>query len=183
MESKSIIAAFKALRAETKSLNATLRNIVEVAKSNKAMKDIANELGINGNSIKGAAKDELRKKLLEELPYYTTDGGVTLPCNLRKVAEVENVTYYRYVTINWTAALQLICNRRAKGLDSKHVNVKLTYNYTVSKIGEETKKEVITYSALYKDNGATLIEDGETMLAVDFQANKDKENRTLGRKK
>lgn len=175
MQTKQITSVFKALRAENKSLNAVLRNLIEISASDKNAKEIATELGINASSIKkGAARDALRLALLNELPYYTTEAGATLPCNLRKVATVDDVTYYRYVVINWTVALQLICNRRAKNCDQKHKEVKLSFDYIVSMYGEEAKNEVVTYHALYKNNGATLVEDGETMLAVDLQYNKNR---------
>lgn len=134
MTTKNFNAAFKAVKNESENLNSALRAIIETAagcgEAAKDAKQVAAWLEISAESMKKSNRTETRKKVLESLVFYQIIEGVTSPARLTEPICVEGVNYYKAGSANWLPALKMICNRKNKGLDPKHIELTEGVEYT-----------------------------------------------------
>lgn len=147
--------AFKNIKAEGATLNAALRNIAARAAADKDVKVIADWLGVKSSSVSGKALSELRNSIIAEVVYFTTsESGTIEPVMLSKVATVKDINYYQAKPCSWLAALKMICNRRNKSLEAKHIELTPDATYTAnaetvedSKLLTEIEKSIETKKA------------------------------------
>lgn len=137
IDNEAFTAVFSGLKTEATSLNATLRNMQARALVDENTAKVCEWLGIEQTENK-AAFSELRNRIVGQVVYFTkeSEDKALAPVNIRKVAEVDGVTYFESFAISWTTALKMIANRKNKGLEDKHEQLQPSVFYTKNKAGE-----------------------------------------------
>lgn len=176
---------FSTITCEKTTLNATLRNIAALAKVDKDVAIIAKWLNISESRI-AKDRESLRSEIIDAYVFYSVDDNNKVePCNLFKVAEIDGKNYYVCKVISAQSGIKMICARKNKGLETKHVlrNVGVIYDVdgnevadanVLSKIAQmqQAKDEAKEVKASRRKAVDTKDVDALRMMIATFEAEK-----------
>lgn len=167
-------AVFKSIKAEGATLNATLRNIAQLATINKEVKVIANWLNVSSSNVSGKNLTELRSNILAQLVFYTSEGESVQPANLYKVATIDGVNYYEARSISWLQALKMICNRKNKALAAKHIELTSdsVYNVNAEVISDESVLVAVATAKAVAEEERAEIASVKKLAVESYKASK-----------
>lgn len=122
---KDVLGAFKALKSESLTLNATIRNLSAMldGEPEESVKLVCKHFGITANLDRDTLKS-VRVKIIAELPFVGIVDGKKIPVRLTNNKDEAGVTEsVTFKPSTWVSGIRAAVNRWAKGLQPQSIAV------------------------------------------------------------